>query len=391
MTRLTDAMIRKLPPPASGNKVHWDEVAGFGVRVTAKGARSFILNYRVGGRERRYTIGSTDEWSTSAARRHALDWKAAIRQGRDPLGEIEETRTALTVPDLADRFEREYLPRLRHSSQRLYLNTLNGSRDRKGIRAYFKHMKIEDLRHRDVEAFHRYVSGFAPTMANRSVAVLSKMMGLAVKWDLRADNPVRGIELNSEEKRERYLTPAEIERLSTALAEDEDTQAADIIRLLLLTGARKGEVLSMRWADLDLDRGVWVKPAASTKQKKLHRVPLSTGAIDLLRSIEADGEWVFPGRIDGQHRAEIKYAWDRVRKAAGLPGFRIHDLRHTYASVLASAGLSLPVIGALLGHTQAQTTARYAHLLDDPLRAATERASDVLTGKPSADVVRLRV
>jgi integrase len=391
--RLTDAIVKKLPAPEKGNKVTWDEVPGFGVRVTAKGAKAFILNYRIGGRERRYTIGSSGEWSTSAARKHALDWKAAIRQGRDPLGEIEQWRDAQSIADLCDRFEEDYLPRLRPASRKLYSSAINGTARRKGIRAYFKHTRIDDLRHADAEAFHRYVSMTAPTMANRSIAVLSKLMSQATKWDLAPANPVRGIERNQEEQRTRYLSPEEIERLSSALAELEDRQAADVFRLLLLTGARKGEVLAMRWVDLDLDAGVWTKPAATTKQKRLHRVPLSAAAIGLLRGIEGGGEWVFPSA--GKHRVEVKAQWENVCRAAGLVDtagqktVRMHDLRHTYASVLASAGLSLPVIGALLGHTQAQTTARYSHLLDDPLRAATERASAVVTGKKNADGVKL--
>src|SRR5262249_28171811 len=162
------------------------------------------------------------------------------------------------------------------------------------------------------------------------------------------------------------------------------------IRLLLLTGARRGELLAAKWADVDLETSVWSKPASTTKQAALHRVPLSEAACKLLSEMRTqageDMEWIFPAR-GGGHRPHINEAWIRVRKAAKLPDVRMHDLRHTYASVLVSAGLSLPVIGSLLGHSTPVTTHRYAHLTDDPLRQATERASAIITGKASAQVV----
>ena len=178
-------------------------------------------------------------------------------------------------------------------------------------------------------------------------------------------------------------------RLTKALADYRDQTVANIIRLLLLTGARSGEVLAARWADIDLKEGIWTKPGATTKQKTEHRVPLSAPAMQLLASLPNDNEFVFPGR-GGGHRTDLKKPWPKICKAAKIAGVRVHDLRHTYASLLASAGFSLPMIGALLGHTQPQTTARYAHLFDDPLRKATESVGAIITGKPKAEVRRLR-
>jgi integrase len=176
------------------------------------------------------------------------------------------------------------------------------------------------------------------------------------------------------------------------LDELRDQGAANAIRLLLLTGARRGELLAAHWTDIDLDAGVWTKPGATTKQKTMHRVPLSQAACQLLAAMkqQADSEWLFPARFT-PHRLDLDDAWGVLRKTARIPDVRLHDLRHTYASVLASSGLSLPIIGQLLGHTTAQTTLRYSHLLDDPLRAATERASAVITGKPDAEIVPLPV
>jgi integrase len=188
------------------------------------------------------------------------------------------------------------------------------------------------------------------------------------------------------------LTGTELTRLSEALAGLRDQNAANAVRLLLLTGARQGELLAAKWSDIDLKAGVWAKPAATTKQAALHRVPLSAAAVQLLSEMRTqaddDAEWIFPAR-GGGHRPHVNEAWIKARKAAKLDGVRLHDLRHTYASVLASAGLSLPVIGALLGHSTPTTTHRYAHLFDDPLRAATERASAIITGKAPAEIVPL--
>ena len=155
---------------------------------------------------------------------------------------------------------------------------------------------------------------------------------------------------------------------------------------MLLTGARRGEVLGATWSMFDLEHGIWIKPSAHTKQRREHRVPISAAAIDLLRRllVTATGAYVFPGR-NGAPLTDVKRTWQAVRSEAGLPDVRLHDLRHTYASLLASAGQSLPIIGALLGHTQPQTTARYAHLLDDPLRAATNQVGSFLTNRIDAN------
>jgi integrase len=407
--KLNDTIIKSLPTPAKGNRITYDEqIKGFGVRVTAAGNRAFILNYRTrSGRERRYTIGSFPDWKTTVARDEAAELKRRIDVGEDPLANVEADRQAKTVADLCQRFQDEHLAKRRPSTQRDYKALI----DREILPA-LKHKKVAEVQFADIDDLHRKVSKRAPYLANRLVSVLSKMFGLAVRWQWRTDNPAKGIERNQEDKRQRYLTPAELANLTTALAALEDQQAANIIRLLLLTGARKGEVLAARWEQFDLAEGVWTKPGSTTKQKTLHRVPLSAPARQLLVEIrdasKKGAEFVFPGRSDG-HRQEIKRAWRDVCFAAGIvitkvekdtrgrertivqPSARIHDLRHTYASVLASAGLSLPIIGALLGHSQPATTARYAHLLDDPLRQATERAGAiVMPGQEGAEVVQLR-
>jgi integrase len=389
--KLTDNLLRRLPTPERGNKVTYDDaVKGFGCRVTAAGGRAFILNYRrkLDGRERRYTIGSFPDWGTTAAREEAKRLKRAIDGGADPVGEQEENRAAATVADLCARFERDYLSRNRTTTQRVYRQQI-----RTDILPAFAKTKVAAISHADIDGFHHRLSGRAPTHANRTIAVLSRMFSLAVRWGWRSDNPCKGVERNQENKRHRYMTAAEISRLSAALAKLADQGAANAVRLLLLTGARRGELLAAKWTDIDLEAGVWTKPASTTKQATFHRVPLSAAAVQLLTEMRAqaddDAEWIFPAR-GGGHRPHINDAWIRLRKAANLPDVRLHDLRHTYASVLASSGLSLPVIGALLGHATPTTTARYSHLFDNPLRAATERASAILTGKSPAEIVPLK-
>lgn len=389
---LTEAIVKALPKPATGNRITYDDIVkGFGVRVTAAGTRAFVLNYRTkGGRERRLTIGSFQVWSVTAARVEAKGLKLRVDQHEDPLADIEAERKAETVAELCERFIKEHLPRKRASTQRDYKGIINND-----ILPALKNLKVADVTFADVDGLHRKITKRgAKYRANRVISVLSKMFALAIRWRLRVDNPCKGVERNHEDKRRRYLSGGELARLTAALAEHHDQQAADLIRLLLLTGARRGEARALRWADLDLETGIWSKPGSTTKQKTDHRVPLSGPARQLLADLrekaDDDAEFVFPARDGVGHRIELKSDWPELCRAANIKGARLHDLRHTYASILVSAGLSLPVIGALLGHAETQTTARYAHLFDDPLRAATERVGAIVTGKPSADVVPMK-
>jgi integrase len=387
-SKLTDLGIRALPPPSQGNRIFYDStVTGLGIRVTANGARSFILNYRTRlGRERRFTLGAFPDWTIGAARAEAIELKRRVDRGGDPLGEIKAQREAPTVADLCARFEAEHLPRKRPSTQTVYRQQIAAE-----IRPALGRLKVADVTFADIDGVHRAITKRGrPCRANRVLALLGGMLSMAVRWGWRADNPARGIERNQEHARRRYLSTDELTRLTKALDEHPDRQAADVVRLLLLTGARVGETLQARWGDFDLEAGTWRKPGATTKQKTEHQVPLSLAARQLLTSLRRraaqDAEWVFPVD-DGSRRRDVRGAWAAICRAADIHGARIHDLRHTHASVLASAGVGLHVIGRLLGHTQAQTTHRYAHLFDDPLRAAAERAGAIITGAAPAEVV----
>lgn len=398
----TNKDIPALPLPASGNKIYYDDnIKGFGVRVTAAGARAFILNYRIGRRERRLTIGSFPDWSLSSAAKAAKELKQKIDSGIDPLAERQERRDAVTVDQLCDIFIEEHLPKKAATTQRDYKQIIDTY-----IRPDLKHEPVADIDFVHANRIFRKVSKSGKkTTANRVMAVMSKMFTEAQKLRLTTVNPTKGVEKNDEVKRERFLDAKEVTRLIDALASLEDRQAADIFRLILLTGCRKTEALAATWSMFDLSEGTWTKPSHHTKQKKVHKIPLSAPARQLLSEIKGeaeteDSDFVFPAKFQSTkdttrkhagYRVNVKNQWAQVLKTAKLKDLHIHDLRHSFASFLVAEGMSLPLIGRLLGHTQAATTHRYAHLALDPLRAATERVGTIVSGQSSPNnVIELR-
>ncbi len=393
--------IRDLPPPGKANKIYYDDqVHGFGIRVTAGGAKSFVLNYRTqSGRERRITIGGFGDWAVEAARKEARRLRQIVDQGGDPLGDIEALRAAPTMSELCDRFIAEHVSRKRAGTQVDYKSIIE-----KHVRPFFfgKHTKAADVSFQDVDRLHRKITGDGHARrANTTVAVLSKMFSLAVRWGMRPDNPCKGIERNVETSRRRYLKGGEMQALIAALTEYPNQQIANVFRLLLMTGARRGEVLSARWAEIDLTTGIWAKLASSTKQNEPHEAPLSAPARQLLSEIcqaqiaktRVLGEFVFPGAGKSAHIVEVKKAWRTVTKTADINGLRIHDLRHCFASELVSSGASLALIGSLLGHASPQTTSRYAHMFQDAQRAAVEKVGAIIVNagktETAAEIVPL--
>lgn len=404
---LTVSIVKALAPPEKGNRITYDaKVPGFGVRITASGNRAFILTYRTrSGRERRYTIGAFADWTVADARKEAHRLRRLIDAGGDPLADLEAERAAPTVNELIDRFVAEHVkPRTRPATAQAYIRLL-----KKHVGPHFgNHTKVADVGFEDIDELHRKITAAgAPYVANRCVSVTAKMFALAVRWKMRDSNPCKGVERNYESKRKRYLSGDELARLTAALAAYPDQQVANIIRLLLLTGARIGEVRAMRWADLaeSDERGgkrtIWTKLGSTIKQKADHVIPLSAPAQQLLIGIREQqtskrkplGTFVFPSTLnDSGHVVNIERSWQTIRKAAAIENLRPHDLRHSFASQLASGGASLPLIGALLGHSSPTTTARYAHLIDDPLRKAVDRVGAVIaaTGKPVPAPIALR-
>jgi integrase len=380
MDRLTDALVKRLPVPERGNKITYDAITpGLGVQVTANGRRAFVLRYYPrAGRQRQFTIGAFPDWSVTAAREEARRLKRLIDQGGDPLAEIEAERGAPTVDGLIERFLEEHVSRKRSRTQHSYRSTI-----KRHIRPALGRMKVAAVTWSDIDTLHRKVTKAGrATQANRVVAVASKLFSFAILLRMRTDNPAKGVERNAEQKRKRYPSAAERERLITALEAHADQQAADIIRLCLLTGCRSGESMAARWDQIEIAAGIWSKPGSSTKQKTDHVVPLSAPAKRLLAELRqgSNSEWVFPADSKSGHRDTVWKAWRAICKAAKINGLRTHDLRHGFASQLASTGASLPLIGSLLGHNNPATTARYAHLYDDPQREAVERIGKLITG-----------
>ena len=372
--KLSKSVVEKLPPGPRDVFV-WDEaLPGFGVRVKPSGARSYIVQYRARdtGSSRRATIGRHGPlMSFEQAKKQARALLSDAMRGADPAAERVEARKAPTMRDLCD----DYL--LRHAIPNKRPNSVRN--DRLMIERYVAptlgRRRVKDVTRRDIEDLRAGLSD-RPYQANRLVALVSKMFALAMSWGWRADNPAKGVARYQEQKRDRWLSEEELRRLWDALERHPNRRAAGAVQLQVLTGARLGEVLGARCSDFDLDRGVWRKPSHQTKQKRTEHVPLSGAALDLLRGLIAGRNdldaWLFPGRVEGQPLKEIKRFWASLTKMAGIEGYRLHDNRHTFASHLVSSGLSLEIVGRLLGHTSAETTKRYAHLADDALRDAAE-------------------
>jgi integrase len=362
---ITQRFIKTLKIPKQGKTLYWDnDVPGFGVSVTANGAISFILNYRVAGRERRYAIGRFPEWSADAARDEALDLRHEIRKGVDPLEKRSADRNQEFISDLArDYMERHAVKHKRPISLRDDRRMLE-----RIILPRLGRLPVNSVTSRDIESLHTSLAA-TPYQANRVLALLSSMFNKAMEWKWREDNPVRGVERYPEQNRDTWLRAPELLRLESALREYRDQEAADAIRLLLVTGSRSSEVLQAEWPHFDLDRGVWTKPSHHTKQKKMEHVPLSRSALRILADLHENRRhpiYLFPGKHGA--RTTLRNAWRQVCRHAGLIEVHIHDLRHTFASHLVTRGESLHKVGKLLGHTSPSTTARYAHLDDGALR-----------------------
>ncbi|WP_371398395.1 tyrosine-type recombinase/integrase [Fretibacter rubidus] len=243
--------------------------------------------------------------------------------------------------------------------------------------------KVADVTFSDCERLHRHLTKDRPIRANRVIEVLRRNFNLALRWGWVDRNPAVGIERNPETKRERYLDTDEISRLLDALDNHKQRTSCDAIKFILFTGCRRGEALNARWDQFDQDLQIWTKPAATTKQRRIHRVPVSSAVSGILkeRLSSSNSDYIFESK-NGNPITDVKKTWASLLVTAKIENARIHDLRHTFASIAVSQGQSLPIIGAMLGHTQTQTTARYAHLYDDPLIKAAEAVSSSMRLTP---------
>lgn len=376
MPKLTKQFVDSLSPENGDQIIFDDGLPGFGVRVKPSGVKSWVIRYRAGRRNRSLTLGKCSVLTPDEARREAKIRLGEISRGADPSTERKENRKAPTVAELAeDYLNRHAIPNKRPRSVADDKSLLD-----RFVSPAMAKKRVKDITRRDIEKLKLSLAD-RPYQANRLHALLSKMFALAVAWEWRERNPVTGIPKNPERARERWLSTEELKRLFAVLDEQENQTAANIIRFLVLTGARRGEVLAAEWSEIDFARAVWTKPSHHTKQKRTEHVPLSAGAIALLeaqRAVSGNKRSIFPRPGLDEPYQEIRVFWKRVRAAAQLDDVRLHDLRHTFASHLVSQGMSLPIVGRLLGHTQTETTKRYAHLADNPLREAADRMANVL-------------
>lgn len=374
----------------------WDaQIPGFGVRVSPKGRKTYTVQYRIGGRTKRVSLGVHGVITPDEARDLARQTLGGVAHGQDPSGQKRRDRRAPHVSALCDRFIDEYVPvRCKPSTQREYKRCCDIF-----IRPKIGMMRIQDITRPDVSAIHHDLRD-KPYQANRVLGVLSKMFNLAEVWGLRPDgsNPTRHVPKYKEIKRERYLDPDEIETLWRVLDQGvlhgtESLHVVSAFKLLLLTGCRLSEIQKAKWSWVN--RNILMLPDAKTGPR---RVMLSRSALDVLAALPRlpGNPYLIAGKIDGQYATDLQRPWRRIRKSAGIDNVRIHDLRHTYASLAAAAGHSLHTIGKLLGHTQAQTTHRYAHLADAVTRSAADDVDGLISGftatkaEPALNVIPIR-
>ena len=399
--KLTKRTVDTLAPKAKPYIAFDPDVRGFGVRIMPTGSKTFVVEYRPapGGRsvpKKRLTLGRYGTVTVDQARKAATAALAHIRLGKDPQGEKARNRASLTVDDLIDLFTAGHVDaKLKGTTAQGYKIALEK------LRRVHGGVKAAQITRGQIAVLHAQMASNRYA-ANRFLAITSKLVSWASERGLLPEghaNPTARVEHYREQSRERFLTSEELARLGDALREAEtvglpwtvdekkpkakhlpksenrrtviDPFAIAAIRLLILTGARLREIIHARWENVDVERGILFLPDSKTGKKPVF---LNAAALAVLRDVPhvAGNEHIIAGAKDGAPRFDLRKPWAAVTRAAGLPGLRLHDLRHSFASVGAGASLGLPVIGKLLGHSQAATTSRYAHLGNDPLRQAAE-------------------
>lgn len=393
MPKLTKRAVEALPAEAKDYFVWDSQIAGFGVRVMPSGAKTYQAQYRKGGRTRRVSIGRHGKITVDEARKLAKEIMGQVAKGENPAEDISQHRKAPTVAALCERFFAAHAKeRCKPSTQKEYRRAIDLF-----IVPALGSFKVVDVERKDIADLHHKFKD-KPYQANRTLGVLSKMFNLAEVWGLRPDgsNPCRHVPKYREVKRERYLNQHELQRLGHVLADverdgSETPFVVAAFRLLILTGCRLGEIQTLKWEYIT-PQGMEL-PDSKTGAR---RIPLPQPARDILANLPRTpgNPYVIEGKLKDTHITDLQHPWRRIREKAGLPNVRIHDLRHTYASNAVSAGMPIQMVGRLLGHTQLQTTMRYAHLADDPVRQAAEKNAEMLGNvmkSPEIHAPRFRV
>lgn len=379
MPKLTKSLVEAIELEPERPVYLWDsQLSGFGIKVLPSGTRKYLVKYRPngGGRaapQRWLTLGKHGALTCEQARDMARQALAAVARGEDPQGDKASNRKAARMRDVWDRFATEQLPLKKPSTARDYRR-----QGEEVIGPTFGNRLVSDITRTDVDRLHKRLRA-TPYRANRTLALMSRLMNLAEAWGWRepSTNPCKHVEKFREQARERYLSAEEIGRIGAAMEamlkeQDIRPEAAAAIRLLLLTGARLNEILLAHWDWVDLERRVIELPDSKTGKKPVY---LSDAALEVIAELKATrrdpkNPYLLAGRSKGKPLNNLAKPWKRICARAGLSGVRLHDLRHTAASVAVGRGVNLPVIGRLLGHRQAQTTLRYAHVDADPALAA---------------------
>lgn len=386
MTKLNKRLVDSIAA-SEKDVVVWDEsLSGFGVRAKPSGARSFIVQYRNrNGRSRRLSIGQVGKMTLDQARRAAKRTLGEAADGRDPVEERQMARRGESIDQLCDLYMKD------HCAHHCKDSTIAAHQwlMKRFIRPRLGNRKLLELRAADIAKVHADLQD-TPYNANRVLGLLRAMLNCAERWQMmpRGANPADHIKPYPEKKRERYLTQEELDGLTSVLADGEADGSIDLyivaaIRLLIFTGCRLGEILTLEWTSVDLAKGRLVFEKHKTDQDGTKIIPLNAPALGLLANLsKQDGNpYVIVGEVPGKHLINLQKPWRRIRTLAGLDDVRLHDLRHSFASFAVGAGLSLPIIGGLLGHKSVQTTARYAHLAHDPLKQATDLVGTVITAR----------
>ncbi len=382
MIKISRRTVESLEPTERDMDYYDEDLKGFGIRVRPSGRKTYFVMMRHKCVMRRFTVGTHGSVAPEQARLKAKQIISDLAIDKNPTAEVEALRNAITVKSLAERFLDEYIPiHCKSNTQSEYKRCVEIF-----INPEIGTMRLVSVERTDIAKLHHGLRRI-PYQANRVLGVLSVMFSQAENWNLRpiASNPCRGVKKYKETKRERYLNKEELKRLGEALRIEEEfaPSAVACVRLLLLTGCRLGEIQTLKWSYLDLDAHLAFLPDSKTGKKTLY---LGAVAIELFRSIPKikDNPYVITGDIEGHYLSDMQKPWRRIRRAAGIPDVRLHDLRHTFASSGVGLGQGLPIIGRLLGHSQPQTTARYAHLAADPSLAAADEISANL-----ANLIRL--
>ncbi|MBT9748537.1 tyrosine-type recombinase/integrase [Desulfovibrio desulfuricans] len=388
--KLTKRAIEGLQANGTRYEVRDDDLKGFVVRVGVSGERSFYFVYRAGkGRAaplKRLRLGAFPTMTVEQAREIAKQKAAQVALGEDPAEQVKEGKVAPTIKAALAVFFEQHDTKIKVSTSEAYHRIAE-----QYVIPNMGSLKVAAVQYRHVAALHCAMKE-TPYQANRAAALLSKFFGWCEKngYRDRGSNPVAGLERYEEQKRKAFMGREELEALGNAFRVMEtqgytdpetgkittfDPTIAAALKVMLFTGARCMEILTLKWAYIDPDRGIANLPDSKTGAKALHMPP---PALAVLASLPRINEYCFPGRRGTGHIVNVKDTWRRLLDTARLTGWRIHDLRHAYASYAACSGKSLPVIGAILGHTQAATTARYAHLADNPVAlAAAETAAQI--------------